>query len=312
MNNKIKFKIGEIEFEAEGSSEVVERERNVFLNSLLPAAVEAIVRTRGSDKTVRYIAEEEPVALLEETCEVPVTTLSDVAVAVDWSRTSLSSFIGKYGNVGDQDFVLLAAYYEEKKDGKKTFTSEKVKQWYSDSRRGKYSNYSDLLNKLTQKGLIMDDPNAEKKIPKSYILTTEGLTYVQNFQPSKEQEKKQSKPRKNRSKIKSEYEGINVDSLSIQSYPDIKSMHDFKEKMMMVLYVITNEKAGEWFTTSDVMYLLTDVFGEPATKDQVNGVFKREKLWFKTEICEGNKNCKKRKLLNQGIAFAKELMHCEN
>lgn len=29
MNNKVKFKIGEIEFEAEGSAEVVERERNV-------------------------------------------------------------------------------------------------------------------------------------------------------------------------------------------------------------------------------------------------------------------------------------------
>ena len=35
MNNKVKFKIGEIEFEAEGSAEVVERERNVFLNALL-------------------------------------------------------------------------------------------------------------------------------------------------------------------------------------------------------------------------------------------------------------------------------------
>lgn len=312
MNNKVKFKIGEIEFEAEGSSEVVERERNVFLNSLLPAAVDAIVRTRGSEKTIRYIAEEEPTALLEEKCESPAVAISDVAVEVDWERTSLSSFIGKYGNVADKDFVLLAAYYEENKNGNKTFTSEKVKQWYSDSRRGKYSNYSDLLNKLAQKGLIMDDPNAEKKYPKSYILTAEGLLYAQNFQPSKEQEKKQSKPRKNRSKIKSEYEGINVDALNIQNYPDIKTMHDFKEKMMMVLYIITNEKVGEWFTTSDVLYLLTDVFGEPATKDQVNGVFKREKLWFKTEDVEGNKNIKKRKLLNQGVAFAKELMHCED
>ena len=53
MENHVKFKIGEIEFEAEGSAEVVERERNVFLNVLLPAAVDAIVRTRGGE-TVSY------------------------------------------------------------------------------------------------------------------------------------------------------------------------------------------------------------------------------------------------------------------
>ncbi len=51
----MKFKIGEIEFEADGSAEVVERERNVFLNALLPAAVDAIVRTRGAEKAVQHI-----------------------------------------------------------------------------------------------------------------------------------------------------------------------------------------------------------------------------------------------------------------
>ena len=35
-------------------------------------------------------------------------------------------------------------------------------------------------------------------------------------------------------------------------------------------------------------------------------------MGFKTEDVEGNKNIKKRKLLNQGVAFAKELMYCED
>lgn len=55
MENRVKFKIGEIEFEAEGSAEVIERERNVFMNALLPAAVDAIVRTRGVDSANQYI-----------------------------------------------------------------------------------------------------------------------------------------------------------------------------------------------------------------------------------------------------------------
>ena len=50
---RVRFEIGEIKFEAEGPADLVERERSVFTNTLLPSAVEAIVRTRGvsaSDK----------------------------------------------------------------------------------------------------------------------------------------------------------------------------------------------------------------------------------------------------------------------
>ena len=310
MNNKVKFKIGEIEFEAEGSAEVVERERNVFLNALLPAAVDAIVRTRGVEKAVQYISTDEPTALLEANHEV-ASNFETPITNVDLSRTSLSSFIGKYGCISDQDFVILAAYYEEKKNDNKSFTSESVKQFYSDARREKYSNYSELLKKLTQKGLIMDDPDSERKIPKPYILTADGLSYAETFQPKEENDKKSVKPKKVRTKAKSDYDGINVDALHLDNYPDVKSLKDFKEKMMMVLYIITNEKVGEWFTTSDVLYLMTDVFGEAATKDQVNGVFQRERLWFKAENVAENKRDVKRKLLNQGIIFAKSLIDTE-
>lgn len=62
-------------------------------------------------------------------------------------------------------------------------------------------------------------------------------------------------------------------SLNLKNYPEVKSLKDFKEKMMTILYIITNEKAGEWFTTTDVLCLMTDIFGEAAIKDQVNGVF---------------------------------------
>lgn len=314
MNNKVKFKIGEIEFEAEGSAEVVERERNVFLNALLPAAVDAIVRTRGVEKAVQYISADSTPALMDAASQdvLPLSTNSTTSGAgIDFSRTSLCSYISKFGYIGDQDFALIAAYYDEKKNGTSSFSSETVKQYYTEARRTKYSNISELLRQLAQKGLIMDDPNAEKKTPKFYILTNEGINYVENYQPKDEPEKKISKPKKVRSKAKSEYDGIDADQLNIQNYPDVKSLHDFKEKMMMILYIVTNEKVGEWFTTSDVLYLMTDVFGEAATKDQVNGVFQRERLWFKAENVAENKRDVKRKLLNQGITFAKNLIATE-
>ena len=70
MENKVKFKIGEIEFEAEGSAEVIEREREVFMNALLPASVEAIVKTRDVDKNTQYIVAEPSSMMLGDTHSV--------------------------------------------------------------------------------------------------------------------------------------------------------------------------------------------------------------------------------------------------
>ena len=308
MENKVKFKIGEIEFEAEGSAEVIQREREVFLNALLPAAVDAIVRTRGAERATQYVIADEPPALLTEGNHEAFEVSCEKAISIDWSRTSLSSYISKFGDIGDRDFVLIAAYYDEQKNGTKSFSIESVKQYYAEARRPKYSNNSQLLLDLAKKGSIMDDPNAEKKTPKYYVITTDGIKYIENYQPHEQTEKKQTKTKKSRPKGKTSYEGINVDDLHLSNYPEIKKLHDFKEKMVMVMYIITNEKVGEWFSTADIMYLLTDVFGEAATIDQVNGVFKREKLWFTDRHSEENKRELKRKLLNQGIAFAQSLM----
>ena len=73
-------------------------------------------------------------------------------------------------------------------------------------------------------------------------------------------------------------------------------------------YFITNENKGEWFTTEDVLCLLSDIFGEPATINQINGVFRREKTWFKTEQSGDKGKTVKRKLLNQGKDFAVSLI----
>lgn len=306
---RVRFEIGEIKFEAEGPADLVERERSVFTNTLLPSAVEAIVRTRGAEQAMKYI---EPV---EQPKVLPLsnaTPLSENAIPLieeskDLSRTSLSSYIAQFGQIGEQDFALISAYYDEKKNGNTSFTSDNVKQYYNDARRNKCANVSDLLLKLAQKGLIMDDPDAERKTPRSYILTTQGIDYVENYSPKEEKEKKHTKIRKPRKKAESVYSGINADSLNLENYPEVKSLKDFKEKMMTILYIITNEKAGEWFTTADVLCLMTDIFGEAATEDQVNGVFKREKLWFKAENVDGSKREVKRKLLNKGIEYARSL-----
>lgn len=103
---KLKYKVGEIEFEAEGPADAVEQQRINFMNAVLPAAVNAMVQTRSVSENKAYIETAPQQSLLE----AGHTEAEPVSDAVDYSRVSLSSFLKKYGQLTEQDFTLFAAY----------------------------------------------------------------------------------------------------------------------------------------------------------------------------------------------------------
>lgn len=307
---RVKFEIGEIKFEAEGSADLVERERSIFNNTLLPAAIDAIMRTRGVLSSNQYIeTQEQSQQSLLATSSSILPESDGFNSDTDLSRTTLVSFIKRYGSLSEQDFVLFSAYFDEMKNQTSHFTKEDVEKYYDDARRPKPKNISMCLNQLAQKGFIMDAHDVEQKIPKPYRISNDGADYICAYIPKDTKEKKiTNKSRRQRPKEKSSYADINIDELNLDSYPSIKTLSKFKEKMMLILYIITNEGKGEWFNTADVLCLMTDVFGEASTKDQVNGVFKREKLWFKEENIDGSMRDVRRKLLNRGMEYACSLM----
>lgn len=307
MQNEVHIKIGAdgIEFDAKGDADFIERERNAFEAKLLPLGVDAVTRTRTIVQTPQIITASEYPTLpsMDDNMEVLNQDSEDL------SRMSLVSFVKQKG-AGDNnnDFILCAAYFNEKKNGISSFSSATAKKFYSDARKPLPANISVAINQLATKGFIMENPDAKGANPKEYIISADGENQVAQMHPKEGKEKKAiAKPRKSHNKAESIYASMNADELNLQNYPTVKSLKDFKEKMMMVLYIITNENKGEWFSVADVLCLMTDVFGEAATKGQVNGVFKREKLWFKFGNVEGNNKEKRRKLLNAGSDFAEGL-----
>ncbi|MBP3366047.1 MAG: hypothetical protein J6K96_03525 [Treponema sp.] len=305
---RVKFEIGEIKFEAEGSADLVERERSIFNNTLLPAAIDAIVRTRGMVQSVQYSEGQDTQQSLLATSSSMLSESATLDSNTDLSLTTLASFIKKYGSLSEQDFVLFSAYFDEKKNHASYFTKNEIEKYYDDARRSKPTNMSMCLTNLARKKFIIDATDVEQKLPKPYRISSKGFEYIRTYTPKDVKEKKSSnKPHKQRAKVKSVYADINCDELNLDSYPSIKSLSDFKEKMMLILYIITNEGKGEWFTTTDVLCLMTDIFGESATKDKVNGVFKREKSWFKSENVDGNNKLVYRKLLSEAKSFAQSL-----
>ncbi|MEA4852855.1 MAG: hypothetical protein VB082_01115 [Christensenella sp.] len=307
---RVKFEIGEIKFEAEGSADLVERERSIFTNTLLPSAVEAIVRTRGVAPPAQYVdaAEQRAMLLPDESDKAMEDIMPTMTPIADLSRTSLVSFVNTKGADAHYDFILCAVSFNEKKNGISSFSSTTLKELYAEAKKPLPNNLSMSISELVKKGLIMENPSVKGANPKEYVLTIDGEAVVNKMLPKEGKEKKAAtKPRKLRPKEKSVYSDINIDELNLDKYPEVKAMKSIKDKMMMTLYIIVSEGKGEWFSVNDVVFLLKNKFGESITERQAKGVFERNVSWFDSSKKDGSKEIE-RKLLNGGKDYAKALI----
>lgn len=301
MLNKFHVKIGEIELNLEGDADYIEKERNVFFGNVLPQAVEAMTRTTYVTPQRAIGNCGESVTMLESSPQPVKSTESNVLLVI-----SPTEFLNSKKPNTQQDLALCLAYYEEKYKTAKDFSSEDINTYFKTARIPVPSNSSMIINVLVQKGYLMDSPKSDT-IPKRYIITNSGIKLIEGYEPKPQKEGKTSKLRKPRIKIDSSYIGLTADDLNLNNYPEIKKLSSFKEKMMLVLYIVTNEKKGTDFTTNDILYIMTDVLGEDASVNQIKGIFKDNKTWFKVEVNPENKNIVKRKLLNKGLDYAKSI-----
>lgn len=298
---KVRFRIGEIEFEAEGMPDDVERERESFKNTLLPLAIDAMVRTRGDMADTQYIeATEQPKLISEQIDDIPHKKAEQV-LNVD-KCLSLNEFLNSKGFASQIDTAIGLIYYYENIKECIDFSTDELKRYFKDAKIKVPTNASDVVNKLVTKSFVMQSDEKGR-----YKLTRSGKNFVESYVFSEGKDKK-VKPRKARTKVESIYASLNVDDLKLKSYPEIKSQDSFKKKMMLTLYIVTNEGYGEAFSTDDVQCLMTDKLGLSATEKQVRGVFDRNKTWFTSEVDDNNKKAFKYKLLSGAKDFAKSII----
>ena len=304
MQNKVKYKIGDIEFESEGDADLIERERNEFISKLFPLAIEAITRI---DTSKIYI---DPNSFGPYITQKPLKIADESSMPDDLNRVSLATFIKNKGVSTETDFIVCAAYFDEQKNGNKSFSSESVKAYYGDARRTlNAENIGGTISHLIRKGHIIDAPDNGNTALKMYTLSSDGIEHVENMKSDNNSEKKvTSRPRKSKQKNESCYSSLNVDELNLTNYTSTDKLNNFKEKMMVALYIVTNENKGEWFTIKDIMCIMTDIFGEAATDKQIEGVIYKNKKWFKKEKSSEIGRGYERKLLNEGKSYAKKLI----
>lgn len=293
---KVKYKFGQIEFEAEGDSYDVEKQRDYFMNAIVPVAKSIVsVIPISNQETI------ESPKLLESSIEEKTN--------LNLERTNLINYLKPYGNLSDRDFVLFSAFYHENKDGitPYIFTSETVKSYFNEARKPAAKNNSDILQRLAKSGLIMDADNPENKVPKPYSITQEGIKYINSYNPKDYKETANKRSVTKQRKTESEYQTLTTDLLNLDKYPDISKIEKSKDQMLFAMYIITKEGKGDWFSTNDLDYIMTNLFDIKMTKDQITNVF-RTKSMFDSKKDDSNLKGFKHRLLKKANEYVEKLI----
>ena len=294
---KVKFKIGEIEFEAEGLPEDVSNERNTFMNTLLPAAVEAMIRTRANTIQRDCLDGNAPAGVLT----TPMFAEASQPICMD---QSVNEFLGEKNFASQIDTALGLIYYNEFFRKKDSFSSEDLKQYFKDAKIKVPSNVSDVINKLVGKSQIM--PTDEKGF---YQLTRTGKHFVESYEAKPKKENKKTGSKRGHTKpTLSSYLHITADDLNLKSYPAVKDLKGSKEQVIVAMYILTTEVDAEWFNWADLEYILVNIFEVPANKKTIYAMFDTVKSWFKLEPDPMIKNGVRRKLLSGAKDFAKDVI----
>lgn len=172
---KVKFKIANvIEFEAEGSSEDVERERAEFLSKILPAAISAVAQTHIPAIPKEMIDVERGNGEIIEVKGLP--------------ELSINEFLNQKSFGSQIDTAMGLIFYKESYCNCKDFNSEDLKGYFNDAKIPVPKNVSDIVGKLVSKSYIM---NSEEK--GRYKLTRTGTSYVSDYTKNNDNRKVKKK-----------------------------------------------------------------------------------------------------------------------
>lgn len=296
---KVKYKFGQIEFEAEGDSIDVEKQRDYFMNAIIPVATTIVNKIPVIDRKNESLPHE--IEYVENN--------NNILEKNNSVRTNLITFLKDYKDLTDRDFTLFAAYYHEQESGDSyIFTSEDVKEFFKEARRPASKNNSDLLQRLAKAGLIMEADNPDNKTPKPYLITQDGITYINDYKPKEKSDKKIRSTTNTQKKIVSVFSKLNADDLNLSKYPSIKNLKSAKEQIIMIMFIITEEKKGLWFLATDIEYILVNILNIHITLKQVQNLFDKNRDLFTKQKSEINKKAYEYRLLMGAIDFAKELI----
>ena len=298
MTNKVRIKMGPIEFEAEGDSELIERERAQFF-SLLPQAITAV-------SPVVH----QPSLLVDVTdIENSVSTISEITptqiATGQRNYSSVASFLIEKKFSTDVELVMGVGYYIECIENSGIFTSKDIEAKLTEARKGKPSNISHALAQNIKKGFLRECSEKKDQL-KAYSILDEGIKWCEAYiAPEIDAKKKSSRTKAIKPTLESALLAIPIDELNLDKYCDISKLEKFNEQMLVVMHIYTKEKGIEYFSFSDIVAVFKVKFKLPATDRKVRYSFDNGGTMFDKKV---EKRVAYHKLMTSGIKEAERIV----
>lgn len=293
MNSKLKIKYGMIEFEIESDPETIEKERKAFLETLPTITVLANNKIYEGDNADVELIDESKVKYL------PAQTKNII--------TNLNTFLHEKGFSSDIDKCLAVIYFMNEVETVESVNNQIIKERMQKAKLIIPKSISVALNGLTTKGFIqLLEQDGNKGM--NYYITQEGIKYIEEYEKKDKKGKSIRKNKTTKKNIANRYSFLTKEMMNLEQYPEFSKLKSSKDKIMLIMYIMKEIDKGEYFTITELEYIISQIFNDKLSTDTIKGVFKNQSSakYFDKRNVENNNKVNEYKMLQSGFNYFTE------
>lgn len=293
MNSKLKIKYGMIEFEIESDPETIEKERKAFLETLPTITVFANNKIYEENNTEVELIDESKVKYL------PAQTKN--------ITTNLNTFLHEKGFSSDIDKCLAVIYFMNEVENVESVNNQIIKERMQKAKLIIPKSISVALNGLTAKGFIqLLEQDGNKGM--NYYITQEGIKYIDEYEKKDKKGKSMRKNKTTKKNIANRYSFLTKEMMNLEQYPEFSKLKSSKDKIMLIMYIMKEIDKGEYFTITELEYIISQIFNDKLSTDTIKGVFKNQSSakYFDKRNVENNNKVNEYKMLQSGFNYFTE------
>lgn len=282
-----------IEFEIESDPETIEKERKAFLETLPTITVLANNKIYEENNTEVELIDESKVKYL------PAQTKN--------ITTNLNTFLHEKGFSSDIDKCLAVIYFMNEIENVESVNNQIIKERMQKAKMIIPKSISVALNGLTAKGFIqLLEQDGNKGM--NYYITQEGIKYIEEYEKKDKKGKSMRKNKTTKKNIANRYSFLTKEMMNLEQYPEFSKLKSSKDKIMLIMYIMKEIDKGEYFTITELEYIISQIFNDKLSTDTIKGVFKNQSSakYFDKRNVENNNKVNEYKMLQSGFNYFTE------
>lgn len=282
-----------IEFEIESDPETIEKERKAFLETLPTITVLANNKIYEENNTEVELIDESKVKYL------PAQTKN--------ITTNLNTFLHEKGFSSDIDKCLAVIYFMNEVENVESVNNQIIKERMQKAKLIIPKSISVALNGLTAKGFIqLLEQDGNKGM--NYYITQEGIKYIEEYEKKDKKGKSMRKNKTTKKNIANRYSFLTKEMMNLEQYPEFSKLKSSKDKIMLIMYIMKEIDKGEYFTITELEYIISQIFNDKLSTDTIKGVFKNQSSakYFDKRNVENNNKVNEYKMLQSGFNYFTE------